>query len=457
MFGQDLDFKRILSIFGGGMLALFVVWLPFEIFESTESNEIVVLQSFFDGKFTVWRTPGLHYSGFGSISSYPKSEEFRFHAQKDDKGHVVSTKDCIQTTFNDKGIGWVCGQVSFDLPSEDNLMALVHQKYGSLEGVKDRIIRASMVKAVSYSGPLMSSKESTGQRRGDLISYMQDQATQGIYKTTEVETQIEDLTVPPIEQVELIEVPVLDDLHKPKLDDKGQPIMTKEGRARLVPHVKKVKVFAPVMKDGIYEVREPSVAKELGLKIYNFTIDTIVYEDKVKDQINAQRDMEMQIQTKIAEAETAKQDAITAEQSGKALATKAKWEQEVLKAKAVTVADQNKAVAITLASQAKEVAEADLQTAKLQRDAAITRAEGESKARSLVMQADGALDKKLAAWVDVNKAYAEQVGKQRWVPDVVMGSEGGGGPGLDIMQMFAIKTAKELAVDYGSLGSSKRD
>jgi hypothetical protein len=232
--------------------------------------------------------------------------------------------------------------------------------------------------------------------------------------------------------------------------------MTKEGRARLVPHVKKVKVFAPVMTNGVYEVREPSVAKELGLKIYNFTIDTIVYEEKVKDQINAQRDMEMQIQTKIAEAETAKQDAITAEQSGKALATKAKWEQEVLKAKAVTVAEQNKAVAITVASQAKEVAEADLQTAKLQRDAAVTRAEGESKARALVMQADGALDKKLSAWVEVNKAFADQVGKQRWVPDVVMGGNAGsGGPGLDIMQMFALKTAKDLAIDYGSLGSGK--
>lgn len=452
MFDDDFDFKRTAALIGGVILVGITIWLPFEVFESTESNEVVVLQSFFDGELTVWRTPGLHWSGFGSVKSYPKSEEFRFLAQKDDKGHVVSTKDCIQTTFNDKGSGWVCGQVSFDLPSEDSLMVEVHQKYGSLEAVKDRIIKASMVKAVSYSGPLMSSKESTGQRRGDLISYMQDQATQGIYKTTEIDTEVEDLTVPPIEQVELVEVPVLDDARKPKIDAEGKPIMTKEGRARLVPHMKKMKVFAPVMKDGVYEVREPSVAKELGLKIYNFTIDIIVYEEKVQEQISAQRDMEMKIQTKIAEAETAKQDALTAESSGRALATRAKWEQEVLKAKALTVAEQNREVAVTVASQAKEVAEADLQTAKLERDARVTRAEGESKARALVMQADGALDKKLEAWVTVNKAFAEQVGKQRWVPDVVMGNAGAGSPGMDIMQMFALKTAKELGVDYGSLG-----
>lgn len=451
----DLSGRRILTIAGGAIAALLAVWLPFEVFESTEANEVVVLQSFFSGDLTVWRTPGLHTSGFGSIQSYPKSEEFRFLAQKDEKGHVTSTKDCIQTTFNDKGAGWVCGQVSFDMPTDDALMAEVHQKYGSVEAVKDRIIKASMVKAVTYSGPLMSSKESTGQRRGDLITYMQDQATQGIYKTTEIETEVEDLTVPPVERVDLVEVPVLDpETHKAKLDEKGQPVMTKEGHPRMVPQTKKLKVFAPVMTNGIYEVREPSVAKELGLKIYNFTIDIIVYEDKVKEQINAQRDMEMQIQTKISEAETAKQDAITAEQSGKAKATSARWEQEVLKAKAVTVATQNREVALTVAAQAKEVAATDLETAQLQKQAVLTRAEAESKARSLSMQADGALDKKLAAWVTVNQAFAAEVGKQRWVPDVVMGGDSkGGSPGLDIMQMYAIKTAKELSLDMQDIGT----
>lgn len=448
--------KRILIGVAGGIAVLLCLWLPVEIFESTEANQVVVLQSYFDGSLTVWRTPGLHYSGFGSITAYPKSEEFRFLAQKDDKGHVVSTKDCIQTTFNDKGIGWVCGQVSFDMPTDDKLMALVHQKYGSVEAVKDRIIKASMVKAVSYSGPLMSSKESTGQRRGDLISYMQDQATQGIYKTEEIDTDVEDLTVPPIDKVETIDVPVVDpETHKVKLDEKGQPVTIKEGHSRKVPQTRKVKVFVPVVKDGIYEVREHSVAKELGIPIYNFTIDVIVYEDKVKEQINAQRDMEMQIQTKISEAETAKQDALTAESSGKAAATRARWEQEVLKAKALTVAEQAKAVALTQATQAKEVAATDLETARLQKEAALTRAEGEAKARSLAMQADGALDKKLAAWVDVNKAFADQVGKQRWVPDIVLGggSDGKAGSGLDILQLFAAKTATELQLDMQQLGA----
>jgi len=38
-----------------------------------------------------------------------------------------------------------------------------------------------------------------------------------------------------------------------------------------------------------------------------------------------------------------------------------------------------------------------------------------------------------------------------------MGGTGASGPGLDVMQLFALKTAKDLAVDYQSLGASKRD
>ena len=53
----------------------------------------------------------------------------------------------------------------------------------------------------------------------------------------------------------------------------------------------------------------------------------------------------MQVQTSIANAKKSEQDALTAEQKGKADATSAKWAQEVIKAKLVTEAQQKKEVA----------------------------------------------------------------------------------------------------------------
>lgn len=421
---------------------LLVIVFLFVAFENIEANEIVVHQDFTSGKLTTWRKPGLNYKGFGRITTWPKSDEFRFLADKDAKGNITSTKDCIQTVFNDKGRAWICGQVSFDLPVDDVSMGEIHEKYGTIESAKDRIVKATMVKAIGNSGPLMSSQESAGQRRGDLITFMQDQATQGIYKTTEKEDVIEDLTSPPIEVVEMADIPLLDKDGKVQLNDKGDPILVKEGRKKLVPQKKVVKVLLPMEKDGILEVREVSVSKALGIRIHSFTIDTIVYEDKVQDQINAQRDMEMKIQTKIAEANSAKQEAITAEQSGMASAAKAKWEQEVEKARAVTKAQQ-----------AREVATQDLETARLERDAQVTRAEGESRAKKLVMDADGALEKKLAAYVEVNRIHADAISKQRWVPEIQMGG-GDGKPGAatDLLQMIAIKAAQDLALDTRPTG-----
>ena len=41
----------------------------------------------------------------------------------------------------------------------------------------------------------------------------------------------------------------------------------------------------------------------------------------------------------------------------------------------------------------------------------------------LVMQADGALQQKIDAYIKVNERYAEALEKQKWVPEVVMGSQ----------------------------------
>ncbi len=427
---------RILITMAAGIATLFFIIMAFIAFENIDANEIVVHQDFTSGNLTIWRKPGLNYKGFGRITSYPKSDEFRFLADKDAKGNVVSTKNCLQTRFNDKGKAAICGQVSFNLPSDDGMMREVHEKYGNVDSIRDRIVKATMVKAIYNAGPLMSSQESAGQRRGDLLTYMQDQATQGIYKTMEKEEVMEDLTLPPIEVVETVDVPLLDRDGKVKLDENDQPIMGKEARKKTTPQTKRVKILIPIEKGGVFEVREVSVAKTLNIQLHSFTIDTIEYEDKVQEQISAQRDMEMRIQTKIAEAESARQDAITSEQTGLAAAAKARWEQETIKAKEVTKA-----------AQAKEVAALDLDAAKLQRDAMVTRAEGEAKSKKLVMEADGALEKKLAAYVEVAKAFAAEIGKQRWVPNVVMGSGAPASPGMDIMNMLAVKAAQDLALD----------
>jgi len=171
----------------------------------------------------------------------------------------------------------------------------------------------------------------------------------------------------------------------------------------------------------------------------------------------------MEVQTAIANAKKAEQAAITAEKNGEAEAAKAKWEQEVIKAKEVTKAEQEKQVAETAAKKEKVVAETaaeqrknvqalDLESAKMKKEADIALGEGESQRRKLVMSADGALEKKLEAYLKVNEMYATAIGnyKGNWVPTVQTGGSAAGNAqngAIDLINLLAVKTAKDLALD----------
>jgi hypothetical protein len=64
------------------------------------------------------------------------------------------------------------------------------------------------------------------------------------------------------------------------------------------------------------------------------------------------------------------------------------------------------------------------------------------------MNADGALQAKLDAWVDVNSRYAAAIEKQKWVPDIQMGGQqGSGNSASELIDMLKAQTAKELKLD----------
>ena len=65
------------------------------------------------------------------------------------------------------------------------------------------------------------------------------------------------------------------------------------------------------------------------------------------------------------------------------------------------------------------------------------------------MQADGALQQKLEAWVIVQSRFAEEFGKQKWVPEIQMGSSGesAGSPAMTLIEMLGVKAAKDLSLD----------
>lgn len=389
--------KSVITKAVGGVFVLFaLLYAGFNSWENLDASHIMVVQAPTSGKLTWYTSAGVKPQFFGKVTTYKKRHQYEFECNKDGGG--------LATTFNDGGKGAICGSIAWEMPLDTADLNMLHSKYGSDEAISGQIIRAAVEKAAMMTGPLLSSTESYSARRNELLFLTLDQISHGVYKADVKEEKAKDEMTGTEKTVKVV---------------------------HLIPSLN--------INDHGFARQEPSPLDEFHLHAFNLTIKDIQYDATVTKQIQAQQNAIMQVQTAIAQAKQAEQQAITAEKNGQAEAAKAKWAQEV-----------EKATAVTLAEQGKDVAALDVQTAVLRKQELTLQGEGEAAKRRLAMQADGALDRKLTAWVEVQKAYADAIAKYQgnWVPGVVMGGDGKafGGPST-LIDLLTAKTARDIGLD----------
>lgn len=399
----EFNIKKTVTLVALLMGVIILCGLGCGMYTHVGADEIVVYQGI-GGKMEVWNQPGLKCQCLGTLTRYKKSEQFWFSKHSNEG---KETDESIKVRFSDGGHGNVSGSLSYNLPMDPAAMLKLHSTYGSMAGVEHRLVAQVVVKAVYMSGPFMSSKESAGERRPDLINFVTDQIQHGVYRTA-------------------------------SHDEKQKDLISGE--------TKTVRIVEPMIKDGSIVREEASPIENFSIGVYNVTINDIAYDETVEKQIKAQQESIAAVQTQMAQARQAEQKLLTAQSEGKANAEKARWEQEVEKTKAVTAAEQE-----------RDVAKLALETAELGKKRAIAEGEGEAKKRKLVMEADGALAQKLDAWVSVQKAYADAFSKQPLVPAVVMGGNtSSGGNVNDMVQMMMLKSAKDLALEFRPKADDKK-
>jgi len=366
-----------------------------------ESTEIIVIQYPW-GELKTHTEPGIYPRFFGTVRKYPLSSQFYFSARPGQGGDDQS----LRLRFNDGGHATVSGVIRWEMPTDNEHLIAVHRKFGSSKAIEQQLIRPTMESAAYTTGPLMSSTESSAEKRNLLLQYMQDQAMNGTYMTRTVAVKIAD----PISGVE------------------------------------KTVNAAEIVTEGGKPAREQgSPITHFGINLLPISINQVEYDKEIERQIQNRQKAIQDVQIAQANALKAEQEAITAAKQGEALAAKAKWEQEVIKAQKVTEAQQK-----------LEVAQLEAQAAEQYKRKQILEGEGEAQKKQLIMNADGALDKKLEAYVEIQKAYAQAIEnyKGNWVPSYVAG--GGAQAGLGAQQMIdllSIKAAKDLGLDMGISGA----
>ena len=375
--------KSISAIIFAVVAVIFLFQLP-RIGEDVRNEEIVVNQYPFTGKMAYWTTPGFKGQWFGKTTTYYKTQQLWFGSSNDEGQQEGSP---IPVIFNDASDGMIYGSLRVKLPTDVDHLSRIQTDYNGMDRLMNDLVKQTVVKVIYASGPLMSAFESYAEKKNDLIAYITDQLNNGVYKTAvKVEETIDPVT--------------------------GEKKTTKV--ATLI-----VDTDSP----GGYKRSEKSPFAYYGIEIGQVAVSKIGYSDKVLQQIAQQQESNMQIQTAKAQSAAAQQNAIKAEEEGKAAAAKAKWEQEKIKAVEVTKAEQEYEVARLAALKAKE-------------DAKRIEAEGRAKAeanKALVLAGLTPLERATVE-KETKIGIAEALSKTKW-PTIVMNGGNGQNSAMDVIAL----------------------
>ncbi len=393
---------------------IFAAFLGRGLIETKQPDDILVIQSAYSGDLTWYKgTESWVWQVWGEPTVYKKRDIYQFDNWVESKDPKVPGKcvDGIDVRFNDGGHGTICGSIQFEMPMDDPNLTKIHTKFKSQAAVKRALIETITGKSVYMSGPLMSSRESYAEKRTSLLFFIEDQIQHGVYRTIQTEKHVKDAITGADKTATVVDI-----------------VMSKEGKP---------------------ERQEVAVLDEFGIKAFNFAIKRMPYDDTVEGQIKEQQKITMDVQTAIANAKKAEQRGLTVTEEGKANAAEAKWKQETIKATAVVQAEQEKAVAITAGEKERDVAKLLKDAAEYYKQQQILKGEGDAAYRQKVMQANGALEQKLEAWVSVMGKFATEFGKQKWVPEVQMGGAGssGGNSVQTMIDILSTKGARDLGLD----------
>jgi len=374
-----------------GVFTLVVLCLIGSIGEDVKNEKIVVNQYPITGNMVYWTEPGFQWQWFGRKTEYYKTQQFWFGG-KDVDGESHGTP--IKVIFNDASVGYIYGSLRVVLPTDVEHLKLIQTAYNGMDRLMNDLVAQNVVKVIYASGPLMSAFESYAEKKNDMVFYINDQLTYGVYKTT---------------------------------------IREEDSIDSFTGETKKVKVASLINDESApngYVRSENSPFTAYGVKIDQVSITEITYDEKVNQQIQTQQQANMSIQTKKAEALAAQQDAIKAESEGKAAAAKAKWEQEKVKATEVTKAEQE-----------REVSRLAAEKAEFDKKRIIAEGEAEAAANKAKVAA-GLTPQERAEWEYKTKVgVAEALAKTAW-PKIVMGNQTSGGN--TAMDVIALKQMNDL-------------
>lgn len=403
---KSFPLKRI-ALIGGGIFGfiLFLIVNPFSWNDA--GNRTVVERT--TGQQIVQFAPGIFYAGFfAKEKEWPNQisvtyQEKEPNLELEDNGIEVGQ---IQIRFSDATTADVKGITQYILPADEKEMILIHNTHRTPVSLVQKRLAPYTKECLQSSAQLMSSEKHYGGGRAQMAQDFLDQLKDGVYLLRTEERM------------------VFDSLEMDK---------------------KRVYETEKQLDKGGHELRKISSIKEYGITVADAAITDVDYETKVDDKL-------VKIIDAVTKSAISKQELMTAQQQ--TLTAKAKGEQALVEIEYQQKQEQTKQV--VEAETKVKVAEQDKLQQKIQYEAAILEAkkikelaDAEAYKKKAVMIADGALEMKLKAYTDVQRAWADAMSK--YTGAIVPQFQTGVGPqtngALTFMDIMTAKTAKDFALE----------
>lgn len=425
---MKLNFKMV----GLGIIAFIGLILTPMMIGINDAGHRTVIQ-YPSGSLRVKFEPGVYMQWFGKTTEY--NDVVTFDYDKVLEGTSSIEQEGVPVRYQDGGTGTIYGKARFKLPSDEESMIAIHKEFRGNDGIAYKLIKAVVEETMNHTAGFMSSEQSYAEMRGTYAEWARDQLENGKYQTVQKE-------------ITTVEAGFEFCLENHLTKEQQKECENVKRTTKVVPEIRYV--------DGMPAHSESDI-KAYNIDVSGFQMVDWGYEQKTLQQIASKREATMAIITAKANAERAKQDAITAEQQGLANVMQARYEKEVEKEKAVVDAQRVAQVAVIEAQKLVDVASEQKKEAEQKKLAAaeykqeqILRGQGDAAYKKAVLEADGALAQKLATYETVMNRFAMAIEKQKWVPEVQMGA-GAGSAGVSsaqqLIDMLSVKTAKDLSLD----------
>jgi hypothetical protein len=394
--------KIVLGVF---VLILLSIFNPFSY---NRAGERTVVEQV-DGYQHVRFQPGIFYSGFFAKEvTWPNQISVMYQADIPDMSLRDNSIEIGKVTIRfggDATTALISGIVQYTLPADEKDMIDMHNVHRTPESLVGKRLYPYTKECLQSSAQLMSSEVHYSGGRAQMAQDFSDQLRNGVFLLKTSEKIIFDSLER--ENKRIYETNILID------------------------------------NNGVYRRKQSSI-KEYGIGVADAAITDVDYEDRVDNMLAKKIDASTR-------ASVAKQELLTAQQQQ--LTAKAKGEQKLVEIEYQQKQEQTKQV--VAAATKVEVAKQDMEQQRIQAQAAElearkikTLADAQAYAKRTEIQANGALEQKLAVYKEVQKYWADAFSKYQGnvVPTFQTGNGSGNG-GLNFMEVMGAKAARDLSLD----------